>query len=113
MIRRISSNAVRKLSTVAEPVRLPPEEPLQLFRTNECNPINHTADHLKRFYTISPNERQRLFFNNAMPKAFVDDVKTFNECSIMVRRPALEIMSYLHQCDYSRPVNKFVMCILL
>ncbi|XP_043468307.1 28S ribosomal protein S29, mitochondrial [Leptopilina heterotoma] len=107
VIRRISSSAVRKLSNVAEPARLP-EEPLPLFRTNECNPVNHTIDHLKRFYTIPPNERKRLFFTNAMPKAFEVNAKTFNECSIMIRRPFLEIISYLHQCDYSRPVNKFV-----
>lgn len=107
-IRRISRNGIRKLSTVVEPQRSQ-EDSLQIFRTNEINPVNHTKDHLKRFYTIPPEEKQRLFSHGGFRKRFEDDIQTFAECSIMIRQPAIEIMSYLRQADYTKPVNKYVL----
>ncbi|XP_033214723.1 28S ribosomal protein S29, mitochondrial isoform X2 [Belonocnema kinseyi] len=107
VLRRVSSNSIRKLSTVVEPVRFN-EEPLQIFRTSESNPANHTKEHLKRFYTIPPEEKQRLFQSGGFKKSFEVDIKTFAECAIMVRQPALEIISYLRQSNYTKPINKYV-----
>lgn len=111
VLRRVSSNSIRKLSTVVEPVRSN-EEPLHIFRTSENNPANHTKEHLKRFYTMPPEEKQRLFQSGGFRKSFEVDIKTFAECCIMVRQPALEIISYLRQSDYTKPINKYVICIL-
>ena len=111
VLRRISSNSIRKLSTVVEPARSH-EEPLQIFRTSESNPANHTKEHLKRFYTIPPDDKHRLFQSGGLRKSFEVDIKTFAECCIMIRQPAFEILSYLRQSDYTKPINKYVICIL-
>jgi small subunit ribosomal protein S29 len=39
-------------------------------------------------------------------------MKTFNEGCVMVRPPALEVISYLKRADYSKPALRFLFCIL-
>lgn len=39
-------------------------------------------------------------------------VKTFNEGCVMVRPPALELISYLKRVDYSKPPLRYILCIL-
>jgi len=39
-------------------------------------------------------------------------VKTFNEGCVMVRPPALELISYLKKADYSNPPLRCILCIL-
>lgn len=82
------------------------------FRTIENNPVNHTTDHLNKLYTMPMEIQQHLFQFGGFPKKFVTQAITFQEYAILVRQPAVEIISYLAQADYSRPVNKYVLCIL-
>lgn len=85
------------------------DEPLQSFRTIESNPVNHNEQHLHRLYTIPRDVTEILFQENVMPKNFYKQIDTFNECCILVRNPALEIISYLEQTDYNKPINKYVL----
>jgi len=57
--------------------------------------------------------QQQLFQYGGLPRTFVNQTTTFQECAILIRQPAIEIMSYLGQADHTRPVNKYVLCILL
>lgn len=111
ILRRITTGSFRNNSTVAEAARIN-DEPLQTFRTTENNPINHTDDHLNRFYTLSTAKTQQLFQHGGLPKKFQQQIDTFCEHSLLIREPALEIISCLKLTDYSRPVNKYVLCIL-
>lgn len=78
------------------------------FRTLESNPTNHTEAHIGRFYTIDPIVRKTALHRTTMPKMFFEDAKTFRELSIMIRAPALEVISYLNKTDYTKPINRFV-----
>lgn len=110
-LRRIWKTHSRKFSTVAE---VKDEQTSQVcsFRTAENNPINHNTDHIARLYTVPIDIQQQIFQHGGLPKIFMKQITTFQECSIMVRQPAIEIISYLNQTDYTRPVNKYVLCIL-
>lgn len=97
----------RKFSTVLNPSRIV-EEPLPIFRTSESNPTHHTQEHLNRFYTIPYEDKVSLFSHNCLPKEFSKQIKTFAECSLLVRQPAVEIISYLQNADYTRPANRYI-----
>lgn len=83
------------------------------FRTTENNPVNHNADHVARLYTVPAETQQQIFQHGGLPPPFKKQITTFQECSLLVRQPAVEIISYLNQADYTKPVNKYVLCILL
>ncbi|XP_015593883.1 28S ribosomal protein S29, mitochondrial [Cephus cinctus] len=108
LLRRITSGHVRMFGTALEAIKVP-EEPPQTFRTIENNPANHTIDHMNRFYTIAPEIQKQLFQHGGLTKFFQKQVKTFAECSILIRQPAIEIISYIRQSDYSKPPNKYVL----
>lgn len=82
------------------------------FRTIENNAVNHKTDHIGKLYTMPENIQRQLFQHGGFPKKFVTQATTFQEYAIMIRQPAVEIISYLSQADYTRPVNKYVLCIL-
>ncbi|CAL1689750.1 unnamed protein product [Lasius platythorax] len=107
-VRRIRKTHGRKFSTAVE---VKDEQTSQIcsFRTAENNPVNHNADHLARLYTVPIDTQQQIFQYGGLPKVFMKQVTTFQECSILVRQPAIEIMTYLNHTDYTRPVNKYVL----
>ncbi|XP_057324610.1 28S ribosomal protein S29, mitochondrial [Microplitis mediator] len=107
LLRRVSNN-VRNQSTVTERIQVQPEEPIQTFRTIESDPAKHNRDHLNRFYTVPVNVKNRIFPFTGVPRRFNDHCKTFAETCILVREPAIELISYLQQTDYTRPVNRYV-----
>ncbi|KAI2797757.1 28S ribosomal protein S29, mitochondrial [Blomia tropicalis] len=81
----------------------------KLFRTDESDPTKHNDIHHGLFYRI-PNEiASRLFILGGFDKEQQLMLKTFRETSIMVRKPALEIINYLRMTDFSRPPNRFVL----
>lgn len=82
---------------------------LDNFRTFENNPTNHTKEHIGRFYTISPEVSKQLFSHRSLPKKFVAQTKTFDEVCLMVREPAVELISYLENTDLNKPTNRFVL----
>jgi len=103
---------VRKFSTA---VKAKDEQATQVcsFRTTENNPVNHNTDHIARLYTMPSNVQQQLFQHDGLPRTFIKQITTFQEYALLIRQPAIEILSYLNQADYTRPVNKYVLCILL
>lgn len=108
-MRRIQKTHCRKFSTAVEVKDKEQTSQVSSFRTVENNPVNHNADHLARLYTIPIDTYQEIFQYGGFPKPFRKQVTTFQECSILIRQPAIEIMSYLNQADYTRPVNKYVL----
>ncbi|RLU15970.1 hypothetical protein DMN91_011728 [Ooceraea biroi] len=78
------------------------------FRTTENNPANHSVDHFARLYTVSSDTQQQIFQHGGFPPVFRQQITTFQDCSLLIRQPALEILTYLNQADYTRPVNKYV-----
>ncbi|XP_012260671.1 28S ribosomal protein S29, mitochondrial [Athalia rosae] len=109
ILRRVSATSLKKYGTASEAVQLQYEQPPVHFRTIENNPMNHTAQHQGRFYNMPIETSKKLFTAGGLPKKFQTQVKTFNECSLLVRSPALEIISYLQNTDYSKPATRYVL----
>ncbi|XP_028281046.1 small ribosomal subunit protein mS29 [Parambassis ranga] len=82
-------------------------EPLSVFRTQEHNPACQSERHIGQYYTVPPGHIGTLF-PHSLPKRYQQQVKTFNEACIMVRQPALEVISYLKNTDYSQPALRYI-----
>ena len=48
-----------------------------------------------------------------MPTKFAQLTEILDETSIMIRKPALEVISYIEKGNLNAPPNKFFFCILL
>lgn len=79
------------------------------FRTTETNPSNHTPAHIGKYYQIDPEVKQKLFKTGGITKSYEKQIKTFNESCLMIRSPAVEIMNYIKNTDFSKPVNRYVL----
>ncbi|XP_073408404.1 small ribosomal subunit protein mS29 isoform X1 [Dendrobates tinctorius] len=82
--------------------------PREVFRTTECDPDQQTSDHEGQFYSI-PSESVRAIFPHGLPRRFQLQCSTFHETSIMVRRPALELIRYLRDSNLSRPALRYLL----
>lgn len=100
---RLAKPNIRLTSTAVHELKLDD------FRTFESNPTNHTEKHIGRYYTVNPEVTKQLFSNRGLPKKFVTQTKTFNETCIMIRQPAIELINYLNNTDYNKPVNRYVL----
>lgn len=66
--------------------------------TSEHNPSNHTTDHLGLWYTIPAEEFKALYSAVAsVPLSYKQLTNTFKESSLMIRRPAVSVISYIKQ----------------
>ncbi|XP_032414053.1 small ribosomal subunit protein mS29 [Xiphophorus hellerii] len=91
-----------------EAVAVEPEpESVSVFRTQEKDPACHSDKHVGQFYTLS-SAHVRPLFPDSFPWRYQQQMKTFNETCIMVRQPALEVISYLKKADYSQPALRYV-----
>ncbi|GFT44963.1 28S ribosomal protein S29, mitochondrial, partial [Nephila pilipes] len=70
--------------------------------------VHHTRDHIGKFYTIPLDVKNKLFFSGGIPKAWDSKMKVFCEAGIMIREPAIEILSLLSKINYSNPAVRFV-----
>lgn len=102
--RPVFRNIYGLFSTAAEP-KLKLEE----FRTSENNPTNHNSDHIGKYYSLDAETQKSLFRYGGLTKTFEKQTKTFGESCIMVRSPAVEIISHIKNTDFSKPVNRFVL----
>uniref|UniRef100_A0A8C2GHC4 Small ribosomal subunit protein mS29 n=2 Tax=Cyprinus carpio TaxID=7962 RepID=A0A8C2GHC4_CYPCA len=68
----------------------------------------HSEGHSGQYYTLPPTHIQKLF-PYGLPPRFQLQIKTFNEGCVMVRPPALELISYLKRADYSKPPLRYVL----
>ncbi|XP_055640121.1 28S ribosomal protein S29, mitochondrial isoform X2 [Toxorhynchites rutilus septentrionalis] len=105
LFRTSSVGSVSMLSTAtARPAFI-----LEDFRTSESNSTKHNKSHLSRYYSIPIEHQKRIFTYGGFPKTFQKQIKTFNEASIMVRKPAVEIINYLNCTDFKQPANRYVL----
>ncbi|KAJ8682048.1 hypothetical protein QAD02_017840 [Eretmocerus hayati] len=101
----LKSNS-RNLTAPAQAIQIQ-DDPTQTFRTKENNPLKHDMQHVGRFYTV-PSDVAKVIYTQGMPQLWHQQAQVFTEMSLLVRKPAVELLSYLTQTDYSKPVNKYV-----
>ncbi|KFP10789.1 hypothetical protein Z169_02036, partial [Egretta garzetta] len=68
---------------------------------------NHAEHHEGRHYSI-PLEEVKAVFPHGLPYRFQQQIKTFNEACLMVRKPALELFAYLKSSNFAHPVVRYV-----
>ncbi|KAK7878849.1 hypothetical protein WMY93_030875 [Mugilogobius chulae] len=78
-----------------------------IFRSPEHDPACHTENHAGQFYTV-PASHIRTVFPHGLPPRFQEQIKTFNEACVMIRPPALEVISYLKQTNFNKPAQRYV-----
>lgn len=91
-------------STVAEP-----QAKLEEFRTSEIDPTNHTHDHIAKFYEINSETKKKLFRYGGITKSVEKQIKSFNETCLMVRNPAVEVINYIKNTDFNKPIVRYVL----
>lgn len=77
------------------------------FRTMNSYPPEHDTNDLNRIYTVPETITNLLM--PGVPNEMKKQIKIFHEFSILIRKPAIELMSYLEQTDYTKCVNKYVL----
>ncbi|TDH11768.1 hypothetical protein EPR50_G00064180 [Perca flavescens] len=82
-------------------------EPFSVFRAQENDPACQSEKHMGQYYTL-PSAQIRTLFPHGLPWRYQQQVKTFNEACVMVRQPALEVISYLKKTDYSKPSLRYL-----
>ncbi|XP_063296226.1 small ribosomal subunit protein mS29 isoform X1 [Pelobates fuscus] len=80
----------------------------EIFRTKETDPDLHTEQHEGQYYPISAQD-VKLVFPQSLPNRYQLQCKTFNESCLMVRKPALELINYLRNANYSHPALRYVL----
>lgn len=105
--RRVATAAATEVNETQNSIRasLVPTD----YRTNETNTSSHSKVHDAKFYTIPADVKKQLFGGGGLPKKFEAQVKTFAEACIMVRQPALEVINYIQNTDFSKPVVRYVL----
>uniref|UniRef100_A0AAY4AMC0 Small ribosomal subunit protein mS29 n=1 Tax=Denticeps clupeoides TaxID=299321 RepID=A0AAY4AMC0_9TELE len=107
-VRSVHSGSGLQLQAVAMETEPHPAKNLSVFRTTEADPARHSEQHAAQYYTLSPTHL-RTVFPHGLPPRFQMQVKTFNEGCVMVRPPALEIISHLKKADYSKPALHYLL----
>ncbi|NXY76632.1 RT29 protein, partial [Glareola pratincola] len=92
---------------VSQDVQTLAERPRAVFYTSENDPANHTERHEGRHYSI-PLEEVKAVFPHGLPHRFQQQIKTFNEACLMVRKPALELFTYLKSSNFAHPAVRYV-----
>lgn len=80
------------------------------FRTDVTDPRLHGPQHVGRYYPVPQDVFDGLFKFAGFTTRQRGMISQLGDQSIMVRKPALEIISLLKMTDFSRPVNRFVIC---
>lgn len=83
---------------------------LSTFRTEVTDPRLHSEQQIGRFYTVPQDVFDGLFQLAGFTAKQRKMLTNVGENSIMVRKPALEIIDFLKRTDFSKPVNRFVIC---
>ncbi|XP_077012528.1 small ribosomal subunit protein mS29 isoform X1 [Tamandua tetradactyla] len=88
--------------------QVPVESPKVISRTSESDPAKHGEQHEGQHYNI-PFQDLKTIFPHGLPPRFVMQVKTFSEASLMVRKPALELLHYLKNTSFAHPAVRYVL----
>uniref|UniRef100_A0A8C7C7Q1 Small ribosomal subunit protein mS29 n=1 Tax=Oncorhynchus kisutch TaxID=8019 RepID=A0A8C7C7Q1_ONCKI len=83
-------------------------ETFSVFRTQENDPACQSEQHLGQYYTVPPSHFHTVF-PHGLPPRYQQQVKSFNEGCVMVRQPALELISHLKRADYSKPTLRYLL----
>lgn len=100
----------RPLALVPSPSFLSRGPNLSSFRTEVSDPRLHGQSHVARYYTPPTEVSDALFKFAGFTAKQREMMSVLDDRSIMVREPALEIIRLLKRTDFSRPVNRFVIC---
>lgn len=73
---------------------------------------NHTYQDVGKFYTIPDEDKQNYFQLAGIPRSYAHLTQIFNETTLMVRKPALEVIEYLKNANYDKLPVKYVIRIL-
>lgn len=109
-IEPLSQSSIPKSSSFAEQPIIPLILPtITAKRTSLLNPADHTVDHEGFYYSVPQDQYDRNMGSRTFREMFRKDVKTFGECSIMIRSPGLEIINYIKRTNFSIPVVRYVL----
>ncbi|XP_017765720.1 PREDICTED: 28S ribosomal protein S29, mitochondrial [Eufriesea mexicana] len=75
--------------------------------TKNSNPVEHDESCLNQIYRISPDIEKVIEGN--LSSDLKKQAKIFQEIGILIRQPAVEVISYLEQADYTKAINKYVL----
>lgn len=82
-------------------------EPFSVFRARENDPACQSEKHFGQYYTL-PSAHIPTLFPHGLPRRFQKQAKTFNEACMMVRPPAVEVISCLKNTDFSKPAVRYL-----
>jgi small subunit ribosomal protein S29 len=105
LLRRLSSNSFHSSQLFSSLAAVDPKP--DDFRTAQ-EVSQHTPAELSKFYTIAQPIRKRLFSHGGLPKKFEKQIKTFGEACFMVRQPAVELIHYIKNTDFNKPVCRYL-----
>ncbi|XP_013389936.1 28S ribosomal protein S29, mitochondrial [Lingula anatina] len=80
----------------------------RVCRTTVSSPAHQTKDQIGQFYTVPEPIAKKVFTRGWLNPKLLQLFDTFNETSIMVRKPALEIIDLMKSANYKDPVIKYV-----
>ncbi|XP_063054261.1 28S ribosomal protein S29, mitochondrial [Engraulis encrasicolus] len=104
----VSGGGHQQLEAVAVETSPAAARELSFFRTTETDPACHGEVHLGQYYTLPP-AHLRNAFPHGLPYRFQLQMKTFNESCVMVRQPALDIISHLKKTDFTKPAIRYLL----
>ncbi|XP_063172880.1 small ribosomal subunit protein mS29 isoform X2 [Candoia aspera] len=87
--------------------QLQPEKLRAAFLTSENDPAKHGEEHVGHYYSISPEEVKEIF-PHGLPSRFKMQMKTFNEACVMIRQPAVELITYLKHTNLAHPAVRYL-----
>lgn len=85
----------------------PAPSTFSVSRTQQNDPAFQSEKHIGQYYTV-PSAHIHSLFPLGLPRRYQRQIKTFNEACIMVRSPALEVISYLKKTDDRKPAVRYL-----
>ncbi|XP_055327517.1 28S ribosomal protein S29, mitochondrial-like [Paramacrobiotus metropolitanus] len=91
-----------------EPTRSPTVvQRITAKRTTLQNPADHTRDHEAFYYTVPNDHYDKYFGFRTLPSLFRDNVKSFQECALMIREPGLEVIECVKRSNPAFPPVRY------
>lgn len=88
--------------------QVPAERPRAVSRTSDSDPAKHGEQHEGQHYSI-PLQDLKTVFPHGLPPRYMQQVKTFGEACLMVRKPALELLGYLKNTNFAHPAVRYLL----
>ncbi|XP_055481626.1 28S ribosomal protein S29, mitochondrial [Psammomys obesus] len=88
--------------------QVPAEHPRAISRTSDSDPAKHGEQHEGQHYSI-PLQDLKTIFPHGLPPRYMMQVKTFGEACLMVRKPAVELLNYLKNTNFTHPAVRYLL----